>query len=184
MIKINLVPAEILAKARQKQQMVQISAVAAVAAFLIAGFSLLHYLKAGRLEAKLRANEAELAKLAVIVEKVKELERTAGAVRARLKVINDLLKGRALYPSFMTDFARTVPAAVWIKNLATTSAGTVIKLNIAAESPTSEDIAAWIRAMDQTGKFSNTEMGAVSTTESEGGKSYVFTLTTVYTAKL
>lgn len=184
MIKINLVPAEILAKARQKQQVVQITVIAVVAAVLIAGVSLMHFLKAGRLEAKLRENEAELAKLAVVVEKVKELERTASAVRARLKVINDLLKGRALYPFFMSDFTKTVPAAVWVKNLSTTSSGVTIKLNISAESPTSEDIAGWIKAMDQSGKFSNTEMGPVSTSEGDSGKVYSFTLTTLYTAKL
>ena len=184
MIKINLVPAEILAKARQKQQVVQIGVIGALAAVLIAGASMMHFFKASRLEAQLHRNEAELAKLAVIVEKVKELERTAAAVRARLKVINDLLKGRSLYPYFMSDFAATVPAGVWITNLSTSSGGMVIKLNIGATSPTSEDIAAWIRAMEKTGKFSNIEMGGVSVAEVEGVKSYIFTLTTVFTAKL
>lgn len=185
MIKINLVPVEFLAKARQKQQALQAAVVGIVLALLVAGISVLHVVKEKRLAAELARNEAELSKLAAIVAQVEELDRQASAVRARLKVITDLLKGRPLYPYFMSDFAKSLPSGVFIKTLGTvTQAGNTLRLTISAESRSSEEIAAWIRNMGETGKFSGMEMGAVTVSGEGAAKAYLFTMTCAYKPKL
>lgn len=186
MIKVNLVPPELLAKAQQKQRTAQLSFLGGLVGLILLGISAGHFYKAKRLERELAAGEAELKKLAIIVAKVEELDKAAAAVRARLKVINDLLKARALYPVFMSDFVRSVPSGIWVKSLSTTSSpGGVIKLSITGEARVSEDIAAWVKTLDATGKFSSTEMGAVAEVAGgDGGRALSFSLVSTYTAKL
>ncbi len=184
MIKINLVPAEILAKARQKQQIMQASAVGIVALILIALASVMHYWTLTRLQKQYAYDQGQLKKLQVIVDQVEELEKTASAVRARLNVINDLLKGRPLYPRFMADFVRSVPAGVQVKTLTTSgggSGGMPVKLSAMAQARTEQDIASWTRKLSDSGRFSAVELGAV--TEGADGV-YNFSLTSTYTPQL
>ena len=184
-IRGNLVPGEILAKAHQKQQVIQ--AALALSAFLIvvALASFMHWAKYVGLEKQVVKLDADFKRLSVIVAKVEEAERTAAAVRARLGVITDLLKGRTSYPVCMSDFVRTVPAGIRVKNMGTKGgAGTAMMLNIAAESRSNEDIATWVRNMEQTGKFEKVELGPVATAEAGETRSYNFTVTTTYTPKL
>ena len=103
-------------------------------------------------------------------------------------VINDLLKGRHLYPYFMSDFVRSVPLGVKVKSLTTTGGGSSVgslKLNMSAEARANADIAEWVKKMEDSGKFGGVELGPVSSSGSEGAdKIYSFTLTSVYTPSL
>ena len=183
MIKVNLVPAEILAKAQQKQQMLQAAAAGVFLLIVVALVSFGHFYSLKTLETKLAEDSARLKKLEVIVAKVEELERTAAAVRARLNVITDLLKGRPLYPYFMSDFARSVPGGIRVVALTTNGGGSSagpLKLNITAEARANEEIAAWVRKMEDSGRFTSVELGPVT---AQGGN-YNFTLTSVYTPQL
>jgi len=186
MIKVNLVPAEILAKAQQRQRIIQAAAAGACAILLVLGVSLGHWMNLKRLETRLAKGTAELKRLEIIVAKVEELERTVGAVRTRLNVITDLLKSRPLYPYFMSDFARSVPLGVRVRSLSTSgggSGGSPLRLTMAAESRTNEDIASWVKRLEASGRFANVELGPVT---SAGGAEpvYSFTLTSVYTPSL
>lgn len=180
MIKVNLVPADILAKAKARQFMLQAAAVGGIAALLLVGISFGHWYGKHSLELTLVEKEAKLKQLDAIVKQVEELEKAAAAVRARLNVIEDLLLGRAYYPIFMSEFARSVPAGVKVNsmNTATTTPGT-IKLVISGVANTHEDIVAWAKALEKNAKFGAIELGAVSA----AGTTYVFALTATYTSK-
>lgn len=186
MIKVNLVPADILAKAQQKQRILQASVAGVAALALLAALSTAHWFRLNRLEAKLAKGEADLKKLEVIVAKVEELEKAANAVRTRLNVINDLLKSRPLYPYFMSDFVRSVPSGVRVRSMTTAgggSAGGALKLSISAEARSNEDIAAWLLKMEEAGKFGTIELGPVTAAEGET-RTYSFTVSCVYTPTL
>jgi Tfp pilus assembly protein PilN len=184
MIKVNLVPPEILAKARQRQQMIQGAAIGVAALLLLLGMSVMHWAALSRLEGQFHELGLEFKRLEAVVAKVEEMDRTAGALRARLGVITDLLKGRPAYPKFMSDFVLAVPPGVTIKSLATTGGSTnPIKLTMAAESRSSQDIAAWVKNMEQSGKFTLIELGPVTSTEGPE-RTLNFTMTTTYTSKL
>lgn len=185
MTKINLVPAEILAKARQKQQTLQAAVIGAMVLALLLLASAGHFFRLKRLESQLASREATLKKLEVIVAKVEELERQAAAVRARLNVVNDLLKGRSLYPVFMSDFVKSVPPGVRVKSLNTVGGGSSVgpvKLTMTAEAISDEDIAAWVKRMEVSGRFSAAELGAI--TSSSTDRLFSFSLTVVYTPSL
>lgn len=186
MIKVNLVPSEILAKSEQKHRALQAGVVGFLLVLLVIGISFLHWFKLERLEKTLAEDAVKLKKLEVIVAKVEQLEREAKAVRDRLAVIETLLKGRSLYPYFMSDFVRSVPLGVRVKTLTTTGGGSAaspLRLSIAAESRSNEDIAGWVRKMEDSGKFLNVELGGVTGTEG-AERVYNFTLTTLYTPTL
>jgi Tfp pilus assembly protein PilN len=182
MIKVNLVPAEILAKARQRQLTIQASLVGGILAVVLVLISVGHWLSLYNLQSDYNIKEAKLKKLGAIVAQVEELEKASAAVRARLSVIEDLLKGRAFYPIFMSDFARTVPAGVRVTQLSTSSQpNSALKLSISGVAASNDDIANWMRALDKSGRFSGVELGAVS---SSGARQFNFTISTTYTLKL
>lgn len=182
MIKINLVPPELIAKARQRQQAAQAAVFGGIVLVIVLLISLFHYARLMSLQSDLADREAEFKRLEAIVAKVEELEKTAGALKARLGVINDLLKGRPAYPVFMSDLARVVPSGVTLRSVTTTGGSTTpMKLNFAAESRSSQDIAAWVKNMEANGKFTNLELGPVSAAATG---SLTFTMTGIYTPKL
>lgn len=186
MIKVNLVPADILAKAAQRQLLLQVSAVGALMLVVMTLVSAGHFYGKYRLEQDLAYNEAELKRLSKIVEQVENLEKAAAAVRARLNVIEDLLRGRAFYPIFMSEFARSVPPGVKVTNLRTVSAAnSTLTLDIAATANSNEDIAAWVRGLEGNPRFANVELGAVNAAGGSGtARQFTFTVKTTYSQKL
>lgn len=182
MIKVNLVPAELLAKAKQRQLMLQAAVLGGLMTLVLVVVSFGHWYGKHALEITLAADEAELKRLDRVVKQVEELEKAAAAVRARLSVIEDLLLGRAFYPVFMSEFARTVPPGVRVNTMTTSTASPgTIKLAITAVANSNEDIAAWIKTMEKNVKFGLIELGAV--TSSGGGAAYTFAMTATYTSK-
>lgn len=182
MIKVNLVPAEILAKARQRHLTFQAALVGGALAVVLVLISVQHWFGLYRVENDFRYKESQLQKLGAIVAQVEDLERASAAVRARLGVIEDLLKGRAFYPLFMSEFARTVPAGVRVTQLSTASQpNSTLRLSISAVAVTGDDVAAWMRTLEKNGHFSGVELGPVGMS---GPRQFNFTITTMYTLKL
>ena len=182
MIKVNLVPSEILGKARQRQLVLQAAVLGTLLGFFLVGACFFHWFGLYRLQQDFVYKESKLKKLDAIVKQVEELEKAAAAVRARLGVIEDLLKGRAFYPTFMSEFVRTVPPGVQVLSLNTTASGPgTVKLAISGKAATGDDIAAWVRTLEKTPHFKNVELGPVTTS---GAHSYTFTVSGVYSSKL
>jgi Tfp pilus assembly protein PilN len=181
MIKINLIPKEILDKELQKQQAIQAGLVAGFFLLIVAGFSLGHYYKSARLERQLRESQDRLKKLEAIVAEVEELERTANAVRARLGVIVELVKARPLYPRFMEDLLRSLPSGVWLANLSTQNEGSNLKISVSAKSISNEDIAQWLRQLESSDRFVEPVLGPISVSGSgTEARTHTFTLTMKY----
>ena len=180
MIKVNLVPAELLAKAKQRQLLLQGAVLGTLMVIMLTLVSFGHWYGKHSLEITLAADEAQLKRLDVIVKRVEELEKAAAAVRARLNVIEDLLLGRAYYPIFMSEFAKSVPAGIKVNSMSTSSVtpGT-IKLSVAAVANSNEDIAAWVKTLEKNVKFATIELGPVTA----AGALYNFAVSATYTSK-
>ncbi len=180
MIKVNLVPSELLAKAKQRQLLLQAAVLGGLMSLVLVVVSFGHWYGKHALEITLAADEAELKRLDRVVKQVEELEKAAAAVRARLSVIEDLLLGRAYYPVFMSEFARSVPGGIKVNTMSTgaVTPGTV-KLSVSAVANSNEDIAAWVKTMEKNPKFTLIELGAVNA----AGATYTFGLTANYTSK-
>jgi type IV pilus assembly protein PilN len=176
MIKINLVPAEVLIAEQQKRRTVQAAAVGVLVAVGVIMASLWHLNRVRTLEAALAVNKAELAKLQKIVDQVKELEATAKAVQNRLNVITSLLTGRFMYTVFLDDWARSLPSGVWVGSLATTPTGGGLTINANGSARDESEIADWLRTLQTSSKFSGFELGAVSLTGTPPEATYGFSM--------
>lgn len=182
MIKVNLVPGEILGKARQRQLALQASVVGGLLAIVLIIVSVVHWFGLHVLQSDFSYKQSKLQKLSAIVSQVEELEKESAAVHARLGVVENLLKGRAFYPLFMSEFAHTVPAGVRVTQLTTViQPNSAVKLSISAVASANEEVAAWMRALEKNGRFANVELGPVT---AAGPRQYSFTISTVYTLKL
>lgn len=182
MIRINLVPENVLAKEAGKARIVQFAILGGLVLVLVAGVSVHHWWKKHKVIMALEETKLQLKKLEEIVKQVEELERTQGIVKARLAEVVTLSKGRPLYPYFMEDVARTLPQGVWLTQLGTTPAGggALLKVLATASSRSHEDIADWIRSLEGSGRFDTVELGAVSGAASAAGGVFNFTLTANY----
>lgn len=186
MIRVNLVPEAILKKARNRRQIFQASIAGSCALVLLSLFSLFHYLGLKRLESRLGEDQARLKKLQVIVAEVEKLEASAKAVRDRLSVINGLIKGRVFYPYFMSDFVRSVPFDIQTLTLSTQGGGSQaspIKMSASATASSEDDIAEWMKRLQNSGRFSHVDLGSVALS-GKNKKTYDFTLTSVYQTNL
>ncbi len=181
MIKINLVPQELLVQWRQKQRMWRLSVAAAALLVALVVFSAVLGIRLQRMESLLVARQAEASRLAAVVLKVKEAESLAAALQARLRVIEDLDKGRRAYPLFMSDFVRSAPGGVRVISMTTNGGGgSPVKMNVSARARTNEDIAAWVRRLEESRHFSGIELGPMTVDEGAEGMPRVFTLTASY----
>ena len=180
MIKVNLVPSELLAKAKQRQFLLQGAVLGSLMALILVVVSFGHWYGKHTLEITLATDQAELQRLDAVVKQVEELEKAAAAVRARLNVIEDLLLGRAYYPIFMSEFAKSVPAGIKINSMNTgASTPGTIKISVAAVANSNEDIAAWVKTLEKNTKFASIELGAVNA----AGILFNFAITATYTSK-
>jgi type IV pilus assembly protein PilN len=185
MIKVNLVPADILAKAQQRQRLLQIGLACGAAVLVIAVISMGFWLHLQRLQARLKADKAHYEDLKKVVKIVEDDKSQKAELEKRLGVIVGLDRGRRTYPYFMSDFVRSVPESVRVLTLNTSGGGgSALKLTMTAEARSTDDIALWIHTLEGLGKFSNIEMGAVNAKESPDGTMQGFSLTTVYTPQL
>lgn len=181
MIKINLVPQNILDKRAQKQQIVLVGLAAAAVGVVLAGISFTHYSKSKRLQAELVESEDRLEKLQKIVALVEAIEVESNAVRARLNVIEDLLSARELYPRFMLNLLKTLPEGVWLAGLTTTGGGNELGIVMESRARAAEDVSEWLRTLAKPGHFEKSEVGGI-TIDPKG--EHIFTMTVRYKFKV
>jgi len=151
MIKINLIPHEVLAEQEKKLRILQLGAAASLLAFVIACVSAWRWNTEHSLEVQKLTLRTELNKVTEQVKLVEKVEARLAEVQARLKVITDLLKGRLLNPYFMEDFARSLVSGVWVTGLNTSGAGQGLKLTVQAKALEKDQIANWLRTLESYG---------------------------------
>lgn len=183
MIKINLVPAEVLLAEAKRRRVMQAGAVGVLLLLVFIAVSLGYWNKERRLDAQLRANEVELQKLKVIVEQVNELQHTAENVRHRLETVRNLLTGRFVYTVFMEDWIRAMPQGVWLLSMSTGASGNGLSVSVNANARSQESVSEWLRALEGSGgKFTGPDIGPISLIGAGGpDAAYGFSLRVGYT---
>ncbi|MFH1724670.1 MAG: PilN domain-containing protein [Elusimicrobiota bacterium] len=181
MIRINLVPQEILDKELQKQRAVQIGVAVGFVVLIFAGISFVHYYKGVKLAGHLAEQEEKFKKLETIVKQVEALEAQALAVRSRLNVMQDLLKARPLYPRFMTALLKTLPDGIWLKTMTTGGSAQALDVDMSAQALTVENASDWLRRLEASDIFSGAVLGALQVSSADG--SLAFSMRVTYKAK-
>jgi Tfp pilus assembly protein PilN len=178
-IRVNLVPKEILDKEAQKQQATLIGIGAGCVVLVLALVSASHYYKAVKLERELTVKKERLKKLEKIVKQVEALEAKANAVRARLNVMGDLLEARELYPRYMSQLLRTFPSGVWLTAMSTSGSDKGLAASLTAMSRTPEDISRWLRNLEDAPDWANPTIGPI-TLGAGSGKGNSFNMNVIY----
>jgi len=169
MIKINLVPQDVLDREVQKQRIAQVGVVAGVVVVLLAGVSYAHWHAKVTLQAELKVAQAEMEKLKDAKNKLDLAKRRQEDVKRRRGILQELLSSRKLYPVFMSDMIDVLPSAVWIEALDSKNTSLEsLDLSISALAQRPEDVAGWLRALNSTstgtfktrGQFSAAVLGA------------------------
>lgn len=173
MIKINLVPQEILAKEAQKQRIMQIGLGAGLFLVLVAGLSYWHYKKKSDLEAALVEAKAKMETLKDAKSKLDAAKKRQADVLRRREILQGLLSSRRLYPIFMSDMIDILPRTVYLESLSTTNTGPEsLNISLGAVAQRPEDISDWLRVLSSTrtatlrGQFTEAQLsGGISIAE-------------------
>lgn len=183
MIKINLIPAENIEQLN-KRAVIAKSVLAGISVIVIVALvSVVQITRAKRLESVLKIREAELKSLQQEIESVKAIEGQIAEVERYLGAINKITKNKLIYTVFLQDLMDDLPGTIWFSNLTTNSKENILSLNITATSMSAYDLAYWINAIEINPKYSEMELGAISITETESGKTLGFPLRLKYTYK-
>ncbi|MFA6092444.1 MAG: PilN domain-containing protein [Elusimicrobiota bacterium] len=181
MIKINLVPQEILDREAAQQRAKIAAVIGALVACVFLAASAFHYWRSVSLQGELIVAQTELDRLQKIVAQVEELEKTAAQVRARLNVVVDLMRYRALYPRFMEDLIRLLPSGVSLTSLTTGGDQKALTVSIGCKALSHEDIAALLRTLEVSDRFKEgTLAGGIATSATPTSTQSTFNMTLKY----
>ena len=189
MIKINLVPLEILEREQQRERNIHLvlgGAVLFICGFgiTIARLSILHHA-----DQELAAVNYEYnTQWSDIGAKLEAKKAAVDTLKTRLGVITDLLTGRSLYPHFMADMSQAMPSDIYVTSISTTRSPNSLKVTAQAISSTAPGITRWVRNMEKPGIFGNFGDPTISTISASddpvsNGKQYAFSITFVYTKR-
>ncbi|OGS13078.1 MAG: hypothetical protein A2234_09785 [Elusimicrobia bacterium RIFOXYA2_FULL_58_8] len=183
MIRINLIPPEYIERINRKT----VIAKAVLAGVLIAGVislsSVWQFTREKTIGFILAKREAELAVLQKDVDQVKAIEAQIAEVQRYLNAIASVNKGRLLYSHFMQDLIGDLPPTIWFSNIATSLRGDSLAVNISLSSRSAYDLAYWINYLETSGIYSGVQVGAISITENEDGKTLSAPVSFNYSSK-
>lgn len=188
MIKINLLPREIGAKAVAREKTVVFVSiigifVAVIVVALGAQLSRVH-----KLEARSKELSQQIADLQAVVAKVKDIKKKEDLLRKELELIQGLTKYRVAYPKLLEILTRRLPGKVWLTNFTTKSAGeggspAKIEVKLNGVSFNNFAIADFITALQQIKGMSGVELQQISESGIEGGqRGLVFAITCKYSS--
>lgn len=189
MIKINLVPQEILDKEQQRQRNIQLVLGVIIFAAFVVALTMFRLNTLRKADADLEAiNNEYKTKWADIGMKLDAKKGAVDEIKRRLGVITDLLTGRSLYPNFMADMSQAMPSDVWVTNISTTRDPNSLKVNAQAISSSAPGVTRWVRTMQKPGVFGNfgePSISAITASDDPvtNGKQYAFSINFVYTHK-
>lgn len=152
MIRINLLPVRAAKKKQAGQQQVLLMGLVILAVFVVMVFWM-GALKAERkkLDGNIAKIQAELVKLEQIIGEVNQYSATKAMLESKLKVIEDLKKGRTGPVKVLDELAQKIPKKVWIQKLEEKDKN----LLIIGEAATDEDVAAFMQDMQKSPFFQN-----------------------------
>lgn len=182
MIKINLIPPELLEKEERKKKILLAGSAGLALLAAIGLLSFQHWNKVVSRQERLEALQREVQAIQTTVDQVQEIEKSIASIQSRLDVIQSLLKGRTLYPNFMEDLARHMTAGIWLTSLSTQQSGADgLKLTMSVTALSQNHIAEWLRTLEQSDRFTEVSLsGAISAQETAQATLYSFNLSASY----
>ncbi len=109
---------------------------------------------------------AEIQKLDQIIGEVNQYKETKATLEAKLKVIDDLKKGRSGPIKVLDEIAQKTPKKLWLMKFEEKGRSTVIS----GEASSDEDIAAFLSDLERSQYFSQVRLKFTKAAEREGNQ--------------
>jgi type IV pilus assembly protein PilN len=162
MIRINLLPYR--AERRQKQILQHLGAALGALALAVLISVTMHWMATSKLSdlqdefGRLQAQNHALMKE---IGKIKDLDKLRADVERKLKLVDQLQRGRFRSLNTFVELAKVIPENVWLTSV--TDTGKEIKLTGLGES--NNAVANFMRALDNSPIFSNVRLQVITRTQ-------------------
>jgi len=170
MIKINLLPRDLKREegAKHQTQFAILGVIALICLLLIVYVSKM--LAWSKKEKELKAANAELEKMSVLVQAVEQKQLQKEMLDRKWGIIDKLLQGRFRWAMIMDEMNICIPKSIWLTGMVSTKMdnGNLISLNGMAFDNFA--IADFVTTLDDDPYFDNVELIAISDAGGGGGK--------------
>jgi type IV pilus assembly protein PilN len=183
MIKINLVPVELIEKEiRQRKIILGITGVVIVISLMV----LFLFVRLGveqALASRQRFLEANLKKIEDKVAEVNILKTNKATLETKKNIIEGLMKERLYYPVFMEELVKILPNGVWLTSLSILSNPDGFRVMANCSAFDNFAVADLLTNLEKITKFSNVELGSISATSTGTSEVLQFQLKFNYSTK-
>jgi Tfp pilus assembly protein PilN len=163
MIKINLVPKEILEKEKGKRVIFLASLVGIGVIGAVLGLYGLRVLKYNALKAELKTIEKKLGPLQAVIQQVDSIEAEKKKLDTKIVVIKTLLLESLVYPKFLQELSLLIPKNVWITRMDTKSKPEKLEVKLNLSASDNHGIAKFMATLENSENFEKVMMGAITT---------------------
>ena len=135
MIKINLLPRELVPKNRNFVPHVSIAIIAAVLIFWFGGSLAANFSELSAGETKLAQLKNDLAELDDVVKQVKKLEQDKFVVSQKEEAVEQIMTGRTVWSHELYVLARLVPSDIWLESVGLSSRKRPVTIDVPNPNP-------------------------------------------------
>jgi type IV pilus assembly protein PilN len=174
MIRINLLPVRAAKKkqAGRQQLLLMMLIIAGVVVFMLFWIGV-ETAERRKQEARVADMTKEIQQLEQIIGEVKQYSETKAMLESKLKIIEDLKKGRVGPVKVLDELAQKIPKRVWLNKMIEKSGG----ITFVGQAATDEDIAAFMQDLQKSQFFTDISLKFTRIGEREGMKIKQFELT-------
>lgn len=167
MIKVNLLPREILEKEKGKKAGMLIGLIGFVIVLIVACIFGLRVLKLNILNVELKAIENKLIPLQSVIQQVDTIETEKAKLNTKIGVIKTLMQDSLVYPHLMEDISGLIPNNVWLNSLETRTLEQKLSVTMKLSSANNHGVALFVALLESSDKFEKVKMGAISTSKKD-----------------
>lgn len=177
MIRINLLPYEVVEERKRKKKQKNIILIILNIVLLFILISLILFLQKTSLDAKLMQLEKELKNYQKIIENINTHENTKKQLKSKTDMIKNLTKSGLKYPRLMEEILGVLPGGVWLNSLTITEAGTKLQIVFNCSAFDNFEVANFLNNLETSKKFKNNQISAIT---ASGTKLVQFQINSTY----
>lgn len=159
-------------------------ALAVVALVVLGGGGALWYVQGNRLEeidARIQSMAKDSARLANLQGIVDSLESRRVEIRDRMAQVEDLDRGRYIWPHLLNEMSRALPDGAWLTSIERTSPPPNLQVSVQGIAASPLVITQYVRALREEQHIADVQMGGSQRQQLEdGGYGQSFRLTVTY----
>jgi type IV pilus assembly protein PilN len=165
MIRINLLPVRAARKKETlKQQMIVAGVLLVFVIMILVYTNLQQGRKKSRIEADIKKDQAEIARLSTVIGEVGKLKARKKALEDQTRVIEKLENNRAGPVKMMDAFSQVIPQKAWILSMVDSGSG----ITVDAEAVNEEVISDFMINMEKSACFSEVKLTRITNTGTAG----------------